>query len=47
MAKLISDIVHKEFVPRYWIGKDLSDLLIRLLAKDPNERLGRKDVGGV
>lgn len=35
IKKLVSDIVHKDFVPRYWIGKELSDLMIRLLTKDP------------
>ena len=45
--KVISDIIYKEFEPRDWFSKSLADLLTRLLVKDPQNRLGAPELGGI
>ena len=46
-ARIMSMIVHSEFVPRDWLPKKLQDLLRRLLDKDPESRLGAAGLGGL
>jgi len=46
-ARIMSMIVHNDFVPRDWFSKKLQDLLIKLLDKNPCTRLGSPELGGV
>lgn len=39
-SRVMSFIVHNEFLPKDWFSKKLQDLLIKLLDKNPNTRIG-------
>lgn len=45
--RVIRDIVELKFKPADWLTANLKKLLIGLLKKDPNERLGSPKQGGV
>ena len=46
-SKIMLDIVQKGFEPKDWFSKELTDLLHKLLVKDPSYRLGSPRMGGI